>query len=188
MQTTIPTLGTISWGRRLMPAAAALGLLLLFGFARTTSAQNAASVTTACSTTQLCLDNNYFVTGDYVVGGNVFDGKIVNGLATGTITIPDPLQSTSTSVPAGAEIVAAFLYWETVESTNAGAITGQVGSFNGSTITGVVLGNPKAPTSWSAGGCSGNAQGSKTMRAYRADVRPLLPVDANGNIQANGAF
>src|SRR6266566_1606597 len=186
MQTTIPTLGTISWGRRLVPVTAALGLLL--GFAQTATPQNAANVTTACSTTSLCLDNNYFVTGDYVVGGDVFDGKIVNGLATGTITIPDPLQSTSTSVPAGAEIVAAFLYWETVESTNAGAITGQVGSFNGSTITGVVLGNPKAPTSWSAGGCSGNAQGSKTMRAYRADVRPLLPVDANGNIQANGAF
>ena len=188
MQTTIPTLGTISWGRRLMPAAIALGLLLVLGFAQTATPQNTANVTTACSTTSLCLDNNYFVTGDYVVGGDVFDGKIVNGLATGTITIPDPLQSTSTSVPAGAEIVAAFLYWETVESTNAGAITGQVGSFNGSTITGVVLGNPKAPTSWSAGGCSGNAQGSKTMRAYRADVRPLLPVDANGNIQANGAF
>jgi len=69
------------------------------------SANASAQVTTACGATQLCLDNNYFITGDYVVGGDVFDGKFVNGLATGTITIPDPKQSNSTSVPAGAEIV-----------------------------------------------------------------------------------
>jgi len=164
---------------------AALGLLLLLEFAQTASAQN---VTTACSITSLCLDNNYFVTGDYVVGGAVLNGPLLNGLATGTITIPDPNQPNSTSVPAGAKVVVAFLYWETVESTLPGAITGQVGSFNGHTITGKVLGNPTAPTSWSAGGCSGNSQGSKTMHAYRADVRPFLPVDVNGNAQGNGSF
>src|SRR6266571_1867107 len=183
MQNAIPTLGTISWGRRLMPPAAALGLLLLFGFAQPAPAQ----VTTLCSATQLCLDNNYFVTGDYVVGGAVFSGPLNNGLASGTITIPDLLQPNSASVPAGAEIVAAFLYWETVESTNNGAPTGMNGSFNGYPIAGTLLGNQQAPTSWSTGGCSGNAQGSKTMRAYRADVRPLLPLDANGNIQTPNA-
>ena len=41
------------------------------------------------------------------------------------------------------------------------------------------LGNPNAPVSWSAGGCVGSLQGSKTMRTYRADVRPFLPVDLN---------
>jgi len=166
-----------------MPPAAALGLLLLFGFAQPAPAQ----VTTLCSATQLCLDNNYFVTGDYVVGGAVFSGPLNNGLASGTITIPDLLQPNSASVPAGAEIVAAFLYWETVESTNNGAPTGMNGSFNGYPIAGTLLGNQQAPTSWSTGGCSGNAQGSKTMRAYRADVRPLLPLDANGNIQTPNA-
>ena len=182
MQTAIPAPGTTSWCRRLLLATAALGLLLAFGFAQTASAQN---VTTACTPTSLCLDNNYFVTGDYVVGGAVLNGAFVNGLQMGTIMIPDPAQPLPpkfTNVPAGADIVAAFLYWQTVESTNQGAITGQVGSFNNYPITGTVLGNPNAPTSWSSGGCSGNSSGSKTIRTYRADVRPILPLDANGNI------
>src|SRR5205085_11972418 len=40
----------------------------------------------------------------------------------------------------------------------------------------------------------GSAQGSKTIRTYRADVRPYLPVDTNtssvtfGNVLANGNF
>jgi hypothetical protein len=188
MQNAILTLGKISWGRRLMLASAALGLLLVFGFTQTASAQN--SVTTPCSITQLCLDNNYFVTGDYVVGGDVFDGTFVNGLAMGKITIPDPKQPNSTSVPAGADIVAAFLYWETVETTSGVPITGRVASFNGYTIDGgSPLGNPTAPSSWSTGGCSGgNGNGAKTMHMYRADVRPFLPVDANGRVLGNGSF
>src|SRR5713101_3771768 len=106
MQTTIPTLGTISWGRRLMPATAALGLLLVFGFAQTGLAQTA---------TPLTLSKNYFVTGDYVVGGVGLRGLGVNGVATGTINIPDTVQAAamgvpSPSVPDGADIVAAFLY------------------------------------------------------------------------------
>ena len=163
MQNTIPTRGPISWGRRLMCATVALGLLLALGFAQTASAQ---TVTTACSTTSLCLDNNYFVTGDYVVGGAVFSGPLNNGLASGTITIPDLLQPNSASVPAGAEIVAAFLYWETVQSSNSGAATGMQGSFNGYAITGSFLPSltPNAPTSWSSGGCSGSSQGSKTIQ------------------------
>src|SRR5260370_14993264 len=109
MQTAIPTMGTISWGRRLMPATAALGLLLLLGFAQPGLAQN----------DPLTIFRNYFVTGDYVVGGWVKGGTLDGALEKGTITIPDPLQNTA--VPPGADIVAAFLYWETVESTNPGA-------------------------------------------------------------------
>ena len=191
MQTTIPTLGTISQGRRLMPAAVAwaLGLLLLFGFAQTASAQN---VTTACSPTSLCLSNNYFVTGDYVVGGVGLRGLgDSTGFATRNITIPDPNAYATgvppQQVPAGAEIVAAFLYWETVEKSQS-SFAGQNGFFNGYAISATVLGNPNAPTSWSSGGCSGNSLGTTTMRAYRADVRPYLPLDANGNIQANGSY
>jgi hypothetical protein len=51
---------------------------------------------------------NYFLTGDYVAAGVGLRGQGVNGFATGTITI-DPSQ-----IPAGAEIVAAYLYWETL--------------------------------------------------------------------------
>src|SRR5215472_7157606 len=130
----------------------------------------------------LSLDNNYMVTGDYVVGGWM--------KSTGTITIPDP-QAYATNVPlqqvpAGADIVAAFLYWQTVE--NSGVHSGQNGSFNTYPISGTVLGNPNAPVSWSSGGCAGASNGSKTIVTYRADVGGLLPVDANGNIQPNTTY
>ena len=176
MRNTIPTLGTISWGCRLMRPAVALGLLLVLGFAQPGLAQ----------TNQLNLFKNYFVTGDYVVGGVGLRGLGVNGIATGTINIPDSLQPNPGSVPAGADIVAAFLYWETVEKA-ASAFAGQHGFFNGYPITGIVLGNGNAPPSWSSGGCAGSSKGTTTLRAYRADVRPFLPVDANGNIQTPNA-
>jgi hypothetical protein len=179
MQTTVPTPGTISWGRRLKLAAAALGLLLAFGFAQPASAQNAPN--------QLTLSNNYFVTGDYVVGGVGLRGLGVNGVATGTIKIPDANSVPATGVPPGADIVAAFLYWETVEKTQS-AFAGQQGFFRGYPVTGSILGNPNAPTSWSSGGCSGSSNGTTTMRAYRADVRPFLPLDVNGKVQGNGSY
>src|SRR6266581_5954880 len=187
MQTTIPTLGTISWGRRLMLATAALGLLLVLGFAQPALAQTAPAQTTS----PLNLFNNYFITGDYVVGGVGLRGAgDSTGIAHGTISIPDSVQAQATGlpspgVPAGANIVAAFLYWETVEK-NMQAFAGKNGFFNGQPITGVVLGNNTAPPGWSSGGCTGSSGGNSTttLRAYRADVRPLLPVDANGNIQA----
>ena len=151
-------------------------------------------------TTPLHFGNNYFVTGDYVVAGVGLRGlgkhDVATGLdlATGTINLPDAYTVPSTGVPTGAQVVAAFLYWETVEST--GGPTGQNGFFRPLyskgparyPISGVILGNPHAPVSWSNGGCSGAATGSKTIRAYRADVRPLLRQDANGNILANQAY
>ncbi len=136
----------------------------------------------------LTLFRNYFVTGDYVVGGWVKNGSLDGPLEKGTITIPDPLQPTA-AVPPGADIVAAFLYWETVESSHSQS-PGKNGSFNGYAITGTFLPNPtsQSPTSWSSGGCSGNSDGTKIIQGYRADVRPFLPVDANGKVQGNGTF
>jgi len=164
-------------------------------FAQTGLAQNA---------DQLGIFKNYFVTGDYVVGGWVkgaSDGK----LTTGTIAIPDtipnsgkqPVQAGVVSqIPVGADIVAAYLYWQTVESTNVGSQTGVNGTFNGYAIAGVnlPLANPNAPTSWSGGGCAGNNNGSKTIHVYRADVKPYLPVDLTsgsptfGNVLANTSY
>src|SRR6266581_3283545 len=147
MKTTIPALGTISWGRRLMPATAALGLLLVFGFAQPGLAQ----------TNPLTLFKNYFVTGDYVVGGVGLRGLgDATGFATGTISIPDPNSVPATGVPPGADIVAAFLYWETVEKDKS-TLAGKNGFFNGYAITGTILGNLTAPPSWSSGGCSGTS-------------------------------
>ena len=122
---------------------------------------------------------NYFVTGDYVVGGvglrGLGDGS---GFAPGTITI--------NNVPAGADVVAAFLYWQTIEKSKS-AFEGQNGFFNGRAITGTSLGNPNAPTSWSSGGCSGSSNGTTTLRTYRADVRPFLNL-MNGTAQGNGSY
>jgi hypothetical protein len=155
----------------------------------------------AQSTNQLSLSNNFFVTGDYVVGGvglrglGTVDPATGLSLATGTITIPDSNQPNASGVPAGADIVAAYLYWETVEKTQSD-LAGKNGFFgyviNGIPrsfpITGVVkLGNDNAPSSWSGGGCAGSNNGTTTLRSYRADVRPYLLLDSNGNIQTPNA-
>ena len=188
MQTTVKTLRTFLLVCRPARATIALGLLLILGFAHSGLAQ---------TTPPLNFGNNYFVTGDYVVAGVGLRGLGVNGFATKQFTMPDPINSVpSTGVPAGAEIVAALLYWETVESSQT-SFTGQNGFFRpvftggpatGYPITGVVLGNPNAPVSWSSGGCSGNSQGSKTMRVYSTDVRAFLPLDSKGNTLANGTY
>jgi hypothetical protein len=185
MQRIIPTIGAISRRSRLMPAAATIALLSVFLLAQTGLAQTG-------TTAPLYFGNNYFVTGDYVVGGvglrGLGDGS---GYAPGIINIPDANwksnTGTTTGVPPGADIVAAFLYWETVESSQA-PYAGQNGFFRGYPISGVVLGNPNAPVAWSSGGCSGNSQGSKTIRAYRAEVSGLLPVAPDGSVQADGSY
>ena len=168
---------------RLLTATLVLGLLM-FCSGQPGSAQ---------TPLPLSLDNNYMVTGDYVVGGWL-KATTSSGTSTGTIGIPDSTAyggaNLEERVPAGADIVAAFLYWATVE--NSGVHSGQNGFFSGTStpypIAGTVLGNPNAPVSWSSGGCAGAANGSKTIVTYRADVSALLPVDANGNVQPNATY
>lgn len=149
------------------------------------------------SAQSLQFGNNFFVTGDYVVSG--WANKQIDpqraGYAIGTISIPDTLQSSAlktaqagvaTQVPAGADIVGAFLYWTTVEKSQS-AFAGQQAFFRGYPITGISL-DQSAPVSWSAGGCAGSSNGTSTMRVYRADVRAYLPVDAKGVIQPNTSY
>src|SRR5215470_12843682 len=136
-------------------------------------------------TNPLKIFQNYFVTGDYTVAGWV-KGASDGFFATGTISLPDCTQAQALNqlcpqtspIPVGADIVAAYLYWETVESNQVGAQKGQQGFFNGSPITGTALPfTLNAPTTWSGGGCAGSSNGSKTINSYRADVRPYLPID-----------
>jgi len=161
--------------------------LLFLGFVQTGFAQ---------TTPPLDFSNNYFVTGDYVVAGVGLRGLGVNGFATQQFSMPDANSVPSTGVPQGAEIVTALLYWQTVESSQS-AFAGQNGFFRavfpggpatGYPITGAVLGNPNAPVAWTSSGCTGNSQGSKTIRSYGADVRAYLPQDSQGNILANGTY
>lgn len=118
---------------------------------------------------------NYFVTGDYVAAGVGLRGKGVNGLATGTITI-DPSQ-----IPAGADIVAAYLYWETLgPSSGPGSAALSGAQFQKNDISGIaVLTNPGGAPACSNGDDeehdSADADDpSSRAYVYRADVLPYL--------------
>ena len=144
--------------------------------------------------------DNFFVTGDYVVAGAqnmTRDFVSINGnsYALGTIAVPDANPGIGPSpitgdnqVPAGAQIVAALLYWQTVEKV--GVVPGQPGSGQNGFFRPVFNGGPAAPgyaitgfnvssqatVSFSQGGCTGSSTG-KLIRTYRADVRGALPQD-----------
>src|SRR5260370_42354123 len=171
-RTTVPRLALAA---RFCSACArgALVLLFLFGFVQTGAAQTAI----APPTPPLNFFKNYLVSGDYVVGGVGLRGLgDATGFATGTINIPDTSQAAAANqpvrpVPAGATIVAAFLYWQTVEKSQS-AFAGQHGFFNGFPIIGTVLGNPNAPLSWSAGGCPGSSNRTPTPRPHPSPLRP----------------
>jgi hypothetical protein len=96
-------------------------------------------------------------------------------MATGTINIPTYAQNQTQGVPDGADIVDAYLYWQTLESTPAPSASG--GTFRGYPIVGQKIGNDVAYTD---GAFSG------TLRVYRADVNPYFPADANGIRFASG--
>ncbi|HEX6803582.1 MAG TPA: Ig-like domain repeat protein [Terriglobales bacterium] len=161
----------------------------------------------APATPPLNFGNNFFVTGDYIVAGayNMTSKfQTINGVsyAIGTISVPDSkntgIQGVK-QVPQGGQIVAALLYWQTVEKV--GVTPGQTGSGQNGFFRPVFNGGPLAPgyaiagtnitgantVSWSSGGCSGTSTG-KLLRTYRADVAGALPVDASGNPIANGTF
>ncbi len=82
--------------------------------------------------TGLSFFKNYFVTGDYIVGGVNLRGTGINGVATGYINLaggqsPDgtsanPAEDPSNlnTIPNGVDILAAFLYFETVQTPNSG--------------------------------------------------------------------
>ncbi|SPE28736.1 exported hypothetical protein [Candidatus Sulfotelmatomonas gaucii] len=123
---------------------------------------------------QLSLLNNYFVTGDYVSAGVNLRGMGKGGIATGAITISN---TGPNSVPDGADILAAYLYWETVENTSSPSTTSA--TFMGYTITGQQIGSDQLYTD---DGLSG------TLRVYRADVNTYIPVGANGIRYASGTF
>src|SRR5215831_10120904 len=126
-------------------------------------AQNAAAVPNA-----LTFENNFFVTGDYAVGGVGLVGqanKTYPGYAVGTISIgadTNPgVKGTNNSVPAGTEIVAALVYWQSIELI--GGATGQNGFFrpvfNGGPTTGYVMQgtpvpNPNGTVYWDGSGCT----------------------------------
>jgi hypothetical protein len=130
---------------------------------------------------------NYFVTGDYVAAGvGLRSTGGADGFATGTINMngvpctggfPVGYISCDKQGAVPADVVAAFLYWETEETTtNPSAFNG---FFDGNKIVGKPVGNANNPACWSSGGTSGSAIGAG--RSYRADVLRYLPFDPAGN-------
>ena len=101
---------------------------------------------------------NYFVTGDYAVAGVGLRGTGTAGaggsFATGVINL--------SGVPAGADIVAAFLYWQTLETgTNA---TAAKGFFDGKAIVGAVRGKANNPACASNGALAPSGTWERAVR------------------------
>jgi hypothetical protein len=124
---------------------------------------------------------NYFITGDYVVGGVGLSGRGVDGLATGEIVIE--------GVPPAADVVAAFLYWQVVgpaeSDPDAGSLT--------ATFKGHALRSAEGPfakllgttsTCWRPGS---DPLPGRATRSYRADVLRFFDVEtATGKLAVNG--
>ncbi len=128
---------------------------------------------------------NYFITGDYVVGGTGLRNTGVNGIATGAIGI--------SGVPPGADVQAAYLYWQVVSTDTLGPDSGSMGAkFRGSPLAtpagpvGKVLGTFGSAACWSSGGGTGSSGGSKRTYTYRADVLRFFDVETDGKISVNG--
>jgi hypothetical protein len=169
----------------------AVGLFVALRFPQPAAAQNAAAQGNV-----LTFGDNFFVTGDYAIGGAVL-GKSNSGFVTGTISIDNdqnPGVKGTNKVPLGAEIVAALLYWQEIEIV--GGATGQNGFFRpvfnggpqtGYPIKGTILKNPNGIVYWDGSGCA-SSKTPKQLVTYRQEVRAFLRQDAQGNVIANGQY
>jgi len=131
---------------------------------------------------------NYFVTGDYVVGGvgirgtGVLDTK-TQGItqssdsfyATGTIHMNGVPGYVANGVPQQADIVAAYLYWETIATSTADPTVLAQGTFRGLKIVGTQIAAAGTLACSGSGGGNGNQTGAQTLFVYRADVLRYLP-------------
>jgi len=127
---------------------------------------------------QLQFFKNYFLVGDYAVSGVGLRGQgDATGFANGSIYFdgkPELGGNHGPRIPDNVEVVAAYLYWETIEKTN--NPSSMNGKFDGEAIVAKTLGAGHAAPCWSGGGTTGSSQGAPTLRVYRADVLRYLPV------------
>jgi hypothetical protein len=148
---------------------------------------------------------NYFVTGDYVVGGVGLAGTTVTPLAGSTpssISVSSSITLNSVPCTSGpgpfagivpctangavpADVIAAFLYWQTNEtsSTPSSAYGSFDAAFPANPFVGLALGNPTIAACAATGGGTGN----EYLHNYRADVLKYLPINNTANVRlANG--
>jgi hypothetical protein len=149
-------------------------------------AQTAVPLPSPLPNDSLTFFKNYFVTGDYVVRGVTLRGL---GSGTPSYATQPIVASSADTIPSDANVVAAFLYWITVESTT-NPSAGD-GFFQGYAIHGLPLtttdgSTNSTPPCWSSGGGTGTSSGSKNSRVYRADVRPYMV--SGGRFDPNASF
>jgi len=144
---------------------------------------------------------NYFITGDYVVGGVGLRGLggvgYVNSAGAVVPGIPGiaAREITISGVPSDADIVAAFLYWQVVSKNSLGPDSGATGvKFRGNPLTStagpiakVLNPNGTAPC-WSSGGATGSPGGQHRTYTYRTDVLGFFDVDENPSSPRYGKF
>lgn len=123
---------------------------------------------------------NYFITGDYRAG-SIDLSNPAGGFVEGDIHFNDALTNT---VPANADIVAAFLYWEMITlETQAPSLAGA--RFRDQDISTIAkqLGPARRLTKETSPCWTGGAGEVFEMRTYRADVLRFLhvPADSGGN-------
>ena len=118
----------------------------------------------------LPFSRGYVVTGGYVVGGvDLAPASGGGGFLTGTINM--------SGVPANAEILGAFVYWESITTDSSQAAGAR---FRGSLLTNVKASSmpltPATAACWSSGS-------GLSITMFSADVLHLLPIqwDVNGN-------
>jgi hypothetical protein len=112
---------------------------------------------------------NFFVTGDYVATGVTLGGTGIGGFATGELDV-------GTHIPAGAEVVAAYLYWTTVgpsDAIPASLVAGAQFRKNDLAGSAVLVGREVND----AARCGGNWRfsTSRAMYVFRADVLRFFP-------------
>ncbi len=118
----------------------------------------------------------FLVTGDYAVGSvDLAPSSAGGGFLTGTIHM--------SGVPANADVLAAYLYWETI-STQISQV--DYPKFRGSAIT--VAKASSAPLAPSTAPCwsGGSSKSTYTMTMFRADVLRLLPIQNDASGQPTG--
>ena len=154
--------------------------------------QSAAPRAVVVTPEALTFFKNYFVTGDYVVGGVGLRGRGVSGLALGSIQVSGVPEVDGHPT---ADILAAFLYWQVVSTDTLGPDSGSVGvTFRGSPLSSVdgpfgkALSTVGTAPCWASGGSAGSSGGSKRTYTYRADVLRYFDLDPlSGKPVVNGA-
>jgi len=132
---------------------------------------------------------NFFVTGNFVTNSVDFGSQSGGGgFVTGVINFPSAANPQE-FVPPDADVVGAFLYFQTIVGSEPLSTTGCTPAapnacmkFRGFDITPLVKEVSSQPLNATFSPCwSGGGGGTNTMKTFRADVRRLLPyVTQNG--------